>query len=151
MIIRGKWKNSASSNTCEAPAISSFPLKPGEQLKLKVTMESLGGGLWFPNYHIFWVNNKKLIIVLAILTGFNKIGSLERSRLRARLFCFCRGIFVWVCVCVPVKGHAWMCVSDQNFFSSIFALCCMHAHYTLGVGHVWAVSLTKKTPNRLKS
>lgn len=138
------WE-SASNSACEAPAISSFPLKPGKQLKLKVTMESLGGGLWFPNYHIFRVNNKKLMIVLAILTGFNKIGSLERGRLGARQFCLCRGIFVSMCLCTSEETCINVCFCSEKWF--FLRLCTLLHVYLLYIRlcDVRAVTLAKKT------
>lgn len=40
------------------------------------------------------------MIVLAMLTGFNKIGSLERSGPRARQHCVFMNVSVCVCVCM---------------------------------------------------
>lgn len=88
-----------------------------------MTVKSLGGGLWFPNYHIFRVNNKKLMIVLAMLTGFNKIGSLERGRPRAKQLCAFVYVSVcvcgWMCVCVCFCASYTVCVSRVSHVSSV--------------------------------
>lgn len=46
------------------------------------------------------------MIVLAMLTGFNKIGSLERGGPRARQHCVFMNVSMRICVCV----RAQMCV-----------------------------------------
>lgn len=109
-----------------------------------MTVESLGGGLWFPNYHIFRVNNKMLMIVLAMLTGFNKIGLLERGRARGRaVVCFC--ICITMCLYrAPERHFTWVCVSVQLCVCVCArALCCIRAYYTACVSRQRAAQSAK--------
>lgn len=65
------------------------------------------------------------MIVLAMLTGFNKIGSLERGRPRAKQFCVFAYVSECVCVCcAPERDRARMCVSVQR--SAVFVMYTMH-------------------------
>ena len=60
-----------------------------------------------------------------MLTGFNKIGSLERGRPRAKQFCVFAYVSECVCVCcAPGRDRAWMCVSVQQ--SALFVMYTVH-------------------------
>ena len=73
------------------------------------------------------------MIVLAMLTGFNKIGSLERGRPRAKQFCVCLRMYLNVCVCVcvcVVHLTETVCFCPEKYFLCTHTVC-VCASYTL--------------------
>lgn len=81
------------------------------------------------------------MIVLAMLTGFNKIGSVERGKLKARQLSVCRPIsiylYVFVCACegacvclsVFVQYKRNMPGSELCSFFYIFPICTCPQHF----------------------
>lgn len=88
------------------------------------------------------------MIVLAMLTGFNKIGSLERGRLRAKQFC----VFVYIseCVCVcgapereTVQERVFLPKHSVSYFVHSVSVCVHHVQYcTVCVSHVSEAALS---------